>query len=590
VVALLSGNWGEHAHCLVALAHRPAELQPGSEAGSALGRVPALVKLQRQQHRVSPLIRPERMVASGIYDLCVEREATGASEREREDQHTAAPTAAIAPRVHDLTLTPEAVLRLQRSAGNAATRRLIERQSAAVLQRSEEPEHVAKLTAPVERPLQRSIFGDIWNGIKRVASAAWSGIKTFGSALWEGAKSLGSQVVDWVEKAGSAVWTAIKWFGQKSWDVIKIIGTHAWEGLSRLPMLAWTFLTNLPVRLWRFVIDSWGAVTSVADWVWKAMKSVAGKAWDGVVGALKWLGEGFGGALEWLQTGLAGAGDWFVDFIRAPSWDKLRDGLLGTLGWLGDGLTGLAKWGIRGVIGASMWATSGITALGAWMWDTICAGFWQGLDLVTDFLSLVGAGEGLQFLWGIFARMRPLTDEEIAASKEVHPAGMIPYEKVRVDDQSLLTKINGGRAVTTMHIIHAPKRFALDVVVHELTHVAQYEKVGAKYLPEAGHAQATEGYDYVGKGHKYANLEEARRKGARFADFNREQQAQMVEDYYVVTTCAATPASGATDGSEPADPAKPDRHAEVCAAPHTTPLATAADLEPFIADMRTGAF
>jgi hypothetical protein len=63
------------------------------------------------------------------------------------------------------------------------------------------------------------------------------------------------------------------------------------------------------------------------------------------------------------------------------------------------------------------------------------------------------------------------------------PARHDAYDNVRVDDQSLLTKINGGRAVTTIHIIHAPTDFPLDVVVHELTHVAQYEKVGAKYLP-----------------------------------------------------------------------------------------------------------
>jgi hypothetical protein len=62
---------------------------------------------------------------------------------------------------------------------------------------------------------------------------------------------------------------------------------------------------------------------------------------------------------------------------------------------------------------------------------------------------------------------------------------------------------------------------------HKHTHVAQSEKVGSKYLPEAAHAQATEGYDYVGAGHKYANLNTARRMGARYKDFNREQQAQM---------------------------------------------------------------
>ena len=34
--------------------------------------------------------------------------------------------------------------------------------------------------------------------------------------------------------------------------------------------------------------------------------------------------------------------------------------------------------------------------------DTGCGGCWQRLDLIVDFLSILGAGEGLQFLWGVF--------------------------------------------------------------------------------------------------------------------------------------------------------------------------------------------
>jgi hypothetical protein len=179
---------------------------------------------------------------------------------------------------------------------------------------------------------------------------------------------------------------------------------------------------------------------------------------------------------------------------------------------------------------------------------------------------------------------------------------MVPYDKIRVDDKSLITKINGGRAVTTMHIIHAPADFPLDVVVHELTHVAQYEKVGAKYLPEAGHAQATEGYDYVGAGHKYANLRQARHRGAHFKDFNREQQAQMVEDYYLWKACSAGSGTAAANCPTPA-PTNPTAAQQAEQAAHATavgtmcaktlarpPLATEAELAPFIGDMRAGDF
>lgn len=153
-----------------------------------------------------------------------------------------------------------------------------------------------------------------------------------------------------------------------------------------------------------------------------------------------------------------------------------------------------------------------------------------------------------------------------------------------------------------MHIIHAPADFPLDVVVHELTHVAQYEKVGAKYLPEAAHAQATEGYDYVGAGRKYANLRQARTKGARFKDFNREQQAQIAEDYYLwkaysVGTPTAT-ARCLTPAPVTLTPAQQTQQAVRTQALNTMcvktqanpPLATEAELAPFLGDMRAGAF
>ena len=94
----------------------------------------------------------------------------------------------------------------------------------------------------------------------------------------------------------------------------------------------------------------------------------------------------------------------------------------------------------------------------------------------------------------------------------------------------------------------------MPLAVHELTHVGQYEQVGAVYMPEALHAQGSAGYDY-------GNLTNAWAAGRRFADLNREQQAALCEDYYKVRN--GLPAEfGATE----------------------------AELAPFIADMRAGNF
>jgi hypothetical protein len=109
--------------------------------------------------------------------------------------------------------------------------------------------------------------------------------------------------------------------------------------------------------------------------------------------------------------------------------------------------------------------------------------------------------------------------------------------------------------MTTMHIIQAADHLDLPTAVHELTHVAQYEKIGAVYMPQALHAQ------YTTMGYDYGDLTQARADGKHFSDFNREQQAQICEDHYLVATGGTPEYTG-----------------------------TAANLAPFIEDMRTGAF
>jgi hypothetical protein len=66
-----------------------------------------------------------------------------------------------------------------------------------------------------------------------------------------------------------------------------------------------------------------------------------------------------------------------------------------------------------------------------------------------------------------------------------------------------------------------------------MTHVWQYSKTGAMYMPKAIHAQAFgEGYDYGG----VKGLEDRRKSGGGLTSFNPEQQGQIVADYYMRKT------------------------------------------------------
>ncbi len=68
-------------------------------------------------------------------------------------------------------------------------------------------------------------------------------------------------------------------------------------------------------------------------------------------------------------------------------------------------------------------------------------------------------------------------------------------------------------------------------LIHELTHAWQYQHAGWVYLAQAIGEQVRLGpraYDYGGE----AGLRTALAAGQRFAQFKREQQADMARDYY----------------------------------------------------------
>jgi hypothetical protein len=138
--------------------------------------------------------------------------------------------------------------------------------------------------------------------------------------------------------------------------------------------------------------------------------------------------------------------------------------------------------------------------------------------------------------WRVLTRATPLTQTEIGAASRVFGRGAIRYDAVRIADGGLLRLLfglKGIRAFTTFHTINLRisgehSRSNLDIVVHELTHVYQFEVAGSIYIWEAIHAQRTTGYGYGG----WQQLQVDWGKGEHFRNYNREQQGQIAQDYY----------------------------------------------------------
>lgn len=236
---------------------------------------------------------------------------------------------------------------------------------------------------------------------------------------------------------------------------------------------------------------------------------------------------------------------------------------------------------LQGAVALTAWESELVDLL--WNWrgvQPIIAHLIDGLNSVAAFVGEmlvytvegVGLAELLQALWA-FKIVYPLDASHIAASQEVHPHGSIPYWMVKVDYDSIIARLSqlftsygsssiaaqllgtsgaGHRAVTTMHVIHTgPRPMSDELAVHELSHVMQYELIGAMYMPEAIHAQTQfggRGYDYDNNPH--GSLSAARAAGEGFQFFNREQQAQICEDYYAAKHGLATQKGGSLSDLE----------------------------------------
>ncbi|MCC6604691.1 MAG: hypothetical protein IT327_15895 [Anaerolineae bacterium] len=173
------------------------------------------------------------------------------------------------------------------------------------------------------------------------------------------------------------------------------------------------------------------------------------------------------------------------------------------------------------------------------------SGIWLHLFLVQLF-DLVGGPEICQFVMHLGLHTTPLTAAELTAVQPIFGPPNLRYQDVRIAQGGILHLIfryNGGLAFATWYTIHLPvkreggkgtavsSRQNLPLLVHELTHVFQYHHVGSRYLGEAIYYLVTTSrncYQYGGR----ANLRIYHQQGQRLRHFNREQQAQIIQDYF----------------------------------------------------------
>jgi hypothetical protein len=137
----------------------------------------------------------------------------------------------------------------------------------------------------------------------------------------------------------------------------------------------------------------------------------------------------------------------------------------------------------------------------------------------------------------ITQRSRSLTEFEIRQAKIVFKSAL-KYAKVTIEDGSMKARFMslGGYARTLGNTIYFPAGQSRDMpfMIHELTHVWQYQKMGVSSTFKCLWAQATAGYKYIPKGTKDPDqyMLRQRGRGKTLYSYNLEQQGDILEHFY----------------------------------------------------------
>lgn len=164
--------------------------------------------------------------------------------------------------------------------------------------------------------------------------------------------------------------------------------------------------------------------------------------------------------------------------------------------------------------------------------------------VITKVLDVCAFPEIMDYLWQtVKLNTRGLTILEKQEAQSIF-GNIINYQKVQIDEASFLAWLGAklkrcsGMGVATFHTINFNRKLNTTAgssdmkwLIHELTHIAQMEHTGSQYLIEAFHAQATAGYAYRAGEKKH------------FREYNREQQACIVADYYIARCSGSSTAA-----------------------------------------------
>ena len=154
--------------------------------------------------------------------------------------------------------------------------------------------------------------------------------------------------------------------------------------------------------------------------------------------------------------------------------------------------------------------------------------FWW-IEFLCYLLDLIGFAEIYEGLADLIKfNTRPLSQWELEIAKSVY-GDSIRYTLIRIDEAAFLGPKQFNLCYVSGNTINSWGYMDNALLIHELMHVWQYQHFGLVYIPRALRAyHSLENYNYGGK----QQLQEIKQLGGSILQFNYEQQADILADYY----------------------------------------------------------
>ncbi|MCF8244480.1 MAG: hypothetical protein K9J37_07175 [Saprospiraceae bacterium] len=153
--------------------------------------------------------------------------------------------------------------------------------------------------------------------------------------------------------------------------------------------------------------------------------------------------------------------------------------------------------------------------------------WWQ--DFAFLLLDIVGIPELAETTLD-FAKWntRPLSPLEKEMATSVF-GNSLNLNAIRIDERAKIGCQKRNIAYVSYFTINSWGRLRPETLVHELVHIWQYQHLGGAYISRALRAQRSQaGYDYGGLEALRTSME----GNGKITDFNLEQQAEIISDYF----------------------------------------------------------